>query len=210
MESSWEKLPWFSLLLGFAMVVVWGLISIAHAHERSLARVNDCFVQGLMAVDGLDSILDDLARLDVDEGAFFSTNDPRLQDGVIESTERLTLHIGMLNSIADRYNLQRPLVADLSRSISQVLGSIGESDGIAAVRGRAAAAAFFESKEAEVAEAREQASHLKVRITAGISNKIQNARTTGSFLRDLIYVAPANGIEHGARRIRIDRVATIP
>ena len=207
MDSFWERFPWLSVLSGLAIVVAWGVISLAHAHERSLARVNDSFIQGLMAVDELDSILDNLARLDVDQGAFFSTDDTRFQDGVIESTERLTLHVGVLNSIADRYNLQRPLVAALSRSISQVLASLGESDEIAAMRGRVAAAAFFESKEAEIAEARQEAGHLKAEIAAGISHRIQRARTTSAFLGDLIYIAPTNGFEQGARRIRYVRVS---
>ncbi len=208
MDSSSEKCPWLSLLPGFALVFAWGVISLAHAHERSLAQVNDSFVHGLMITDRLGAILDDLARLSVDQQAFLSTGDVRFQDGVIESSETLPLHMAMLNSLAAKSKWQAPLLASLSRSIDQVLGSVGQSDEIAAVRGKAAAVTFFESGEAAISEARGQADHLRTEITGSISDRIRNARTTKALLLDLLYVAPAEtGLEHGARRTLFGRVS---
>jgi hypothetical protein len=185
MDWSSEKYPWLYLLLGFALVFAWGVISLAHAYERSLARVNDSFTRGSMIMEQLGAVRDDLARLSVDQQAFLSTGDAIFQDGVIESIEALTLHIGILNSLAARSKLQAPALAALSRSIDQVLGSVGESDEIVARRGRAAAIAFFESREPTILEAGADAEHLRTRIAATISDRIQNAQSTAAFLHDL-------------------------
>jgi len=201
MDWSSEKYPWLYLLLGFALMFAWGVISLAHAHERSLARVNDSFTRGSMIMEQLGAVRDDLARLSIDQQAFLSTGDVLFQDGVIESTEALTLHIGILNSLAAKNKLQAPPLAELTRSIDQVLGSVGESDEIATRRGRAAAAAFFESKEATIFEAGAEAEHLRTHIAATISDRIQNARSTRAFLHDLLYIAPpANAFGHRVRR----------
>ena len=208
MDLSSEKFPWLYLLLGFALMSAWAVISVANAHQRSLARVNDSFTEGSMIADRLGGISDDLARLGVDQQAFLSTGDMRFQDGVIERSERLTLQIGMLNSLVAKSNLQRPILAGLSRSIDQVLASVGESDEIAAVRGRAAAIAYFESREDAISEAGWQADHLRTRITGSISDRIQNARTTKAFLQDLLYVTSAGtGLEHGTRTALFGRLS---
>ena len=189
MDLSSEKYPWLYLSLGFALMSLWAVISVANAHERSLARVNDSFTEGFIMADRLEGISDDLARLGVEQQAFLSTGDMRFQDGVIESSERLTLHIGMLNSLVAKSNLQRPILAGLSRSIDQILASVGESDEIVAVRGRAAAIVYFESREAVISEAGWQADHLRTQITGRISDRIQDARTTKAFLQDLLYTS---------------------
>src|SRR5260370_10435496 len=122
MDWSSEKYPLFFLLLCFALVVVWGVMSLVHAYDRSLAKVNDSFVQGLMLAEQLGVIGDTLVRLSVDQEAFLSTGDRRFQDGVIESAESFALDMARLNSLAASAKVQRPLLNSMSRSIDQVLG----------------------------------------------------------------------------------------
>jgi CHASE3 domain sensor protein len=190
MDWSSEKYPWLSLLLGFALVFVWGVMSLAHAYDRGLAKVNDSFIQGFMVVDQLGVIADALARLSVDQEAFLSTGDQRFQDGVIESAETFMLDMDRLNSLAAKSKLQRSLLNSLSRSIKQVLGSVAESNEIRDVRGRVAAVAFFESKEAAISDAKSQAEQLRIEITGCVSDRIRSARGPSALFEDFLYGAP--------------------
>ncbi len=197
MDWSSEKYPWFSLLLGFALVVVWGVMSLVHAYDRSLAKVNDSVVQGLMLAEQLGVIGDTLVRLSVDQEAFLSTGDRRFQDGVIESAESFALDMARLNSLAASGKVQRPLLNSLSRSIDQVLGSVADSDEIRDVRGRVAAVAFFGSKEAAIADAKSQAEQLRIEITGCISDRIRSARGSSALFEALLYGAPVgSGLVH--------------
>ncbi len=207
MDWSSEKHPWSYLLPGFALIFAWSVISIAHAHQRTLASVNDSFTRASIFMDRLGTITDDLDRLSVDQRAFLSTGDMRFQDGVIESSERLTMDIGMLNAMAARNEMERLLLVSLSRSIDQVQASVGESDTIATKRGRAAAAAFFESREVAVSEAKGEATQLKTEMSQDVSDRIRNARMARAFLQDLLYIGPAGtGFKH-SRRPLIGRVS---
>jgi CHASE3 domain sensor protein len=184
-----EKSPWLSLWLGFALVVVWGVMSLAQAYDRSLAKVNDSFAQGFTVLGRLGAILGALDRLNVHQRAFLSTGDPRFQDGVIESAETLALETDMLNSRADGSGLDRASMAGLSRSIKQVLASVGESDAVRDARGPAAAVAFFNSAEAAVSDAKWQADQLRIAVTRRIA-EIRTARGAGALLQALLYDAP--------------------
>lgn len=194
MDWSSEKYPWLSLLLALVLVFVWGVMSLAHAYYRRLAKVNDSFIQGFMIVDQLGVIADALGRLSVDQEAFLSTGDQRFQDGVVESAETFLLDRNRLNSLADSSQLRRSLNS-LSRSIDQVLSSVAESDKIREVRGRGAAVAFFESKEPAISDAKLQAERLKIGITGCVSDRIQSARGFSALFEDFLYDAPiGNGL----------------
>jgi hypothetical protein len=183
MDSS-EKNPWLSMWLGLALIFAWGLMSLAHAYNRSLAAVSDSFNQGFMLLGRLGTIVDALDRLGVDQRAFLSTGDERFQDGVIENAEALEINIDMLNSPAAIGKSQRVLLIGLSQSVRQVLDSVGESDGIRNVRSGAAATAFFDSKEDAVALAKWQAEQLRIAITRGMSGRIRKARSCNALLED--------------------------
>jgi CHASE3 domain sensor protein len=183
------KNPWLSLLFGVALAFVWGVMALAHSYDRGLAKVNDSFIQGFMIVDYLDVIVDALARLSVDQEAFLSTGDRRFEDGVIESAQTFGLDLDRLNSLAARSKLQRSFKS-LSRTIDQVLSSVAESNEIRDVRGRVAAVAFFDSKEAAIADAKAQAERLKIEITGCVTDRIRSARSPSALFEDFFYGAP--------------------
>jgi CHASE3 domain sensor protein len=185
-----EKYGWLSLLSGLALIFAWGVISLAHAHERSLASVDDSFTQGSMIMEGLGGVSADLDRLAIDQRAFLSTGDLQFQDGVIESSEALLLQMSRLQPLAAKNRMQPSLLADLQRWVDRALGSVGESDTVAARRGRAAAMEFFEDRGAAIWEARAQADHLKALVGESISDRIRNARSARAFLHDLVCIAP--------------------
>jgi hypothetical protein len=187
MDWSSEKYPWLSVLIGFALVFVWGVMSLVRAYDRSLAKANDSFIQGFMVVEELGVIVEALARLSVDQEAFLSTGDQRFQDGVIESAVTFAVDMDRLNALAAGSKSQRPLLNRLSGSLKQVLGWVAESDEIRDVRGRVAAVAFFESKEAAISDAKSQAEQLRVEITGCVSDRIRSGRGSSALFQVLLY-----------------------
>jgi hypothetical protein len=176
MDSSPEEYSWLSLSVAFALLSVWSVLSLAHTFDRRLAEANESFTRVFRVAGRLDMIVEALDHLGVDQQAFLSTGEESFQDGVIESIETLELNIEALNSLAARSTSHRvPLVA-LSRSIEQVIASVSESDRIREAGNKAAAAAFFESKEAEISQARSQTAQLRLETIASISDRIWNAR----------------------------------
>ncbi len=199
-----EKYSWASVLLGFVLVFVWGVISLAHAYDRSLTRMNASFTRGFMIVERLGAVLDAVSRISVDQQAFLSSGDARFQDGVVESAEALKIDISVLNSLAAKANVQSPALAKLARSIDQVLSMAGESDAIRQRRGAPAALAYFDSKETAISEARLQVTHLKDEINRHLSDRVRTARSPKALLRDVLGGAPREiALQHGAKAIRI-------
>jgi hypothetical protein len=189
MDWALEKYPWLSILLGFALLFVWGVVSLAHAYARGLAKVTDSFTQGFIVEEQLGAMLEALTHLSVDQEAFLSTGDQRFQDGVVESAQTLELDMYMLQ-LAYGTKLQRPLLNSLSRSIDLVMGSVAESDDIRDVRGRLAAVTFFDSQEAAISVAKSQADRLIIDITACLSDRVRSAHGTSVLFEALLYGAP--------------------
>jgi CHASE3 domain sensor protein len=199
MDWSAAKYPWLSLLLGLTLVFVWGVISLAHAYDRSLAEMKDSFAQGFMLVERLGGVLDTLARVRTDQQAFLSTGDDRFQDEVVGGAETLAVDISVLHSMAAPNEAERPLLIGLSRSIAKVLDAVAESDDLMERRGKADAIAFFDAQDAAVALARWQAERLRIQIAGRISDRIQSANTTNVVFRHLLNEAPLlNGSTCGA------------
>jgi hypothetical protein len=185
MDSSSEENSGRQLTVAFALLFVWGVMSIAHAYDRRLVEMNETFTEGFKVVGRLDIIADALDHLGVDQQAFLSTGDESFQDGVIESAEALELNIDMLNSSAAKAS--RPaLLAGLSRSVAQIFRSVGESDRIKEGRGKAEAAAYFASSEADISRAKSQSNQLRSEIIRSISDRIWSARGSNTLIVGLL------------------------
>jgi CHASE3 domain sensor protein len=186
-----EKSSWMSFGLGLALVCAWGVMSLAHAYQQSLAQVNDSFDQGFMVAGQLGAIVSSLDRLNVDQRAFLSTGELRFQDGVIESAETLELDMVKLNSMAATGKLRRAPTAGLSASVRQVLALMGEADRIKDARGAAAAVAFFDSKEPVMSLAVWQADQLRNEISRSTAEQIHGAHGANAVVEALRYAFPS-------------------
>jgi CHASE3 domain sensor protein len=186
-----EKSPWMSSVLGCVLVFAWGVMSLAHAYEQSLAKVNDSFDEGFMVVGQIGTILSSLDRLTVDQRAFLSTGETRFQDGVVESAETLELDADKLNTMAASSGLLRAPLIGLSASIQQILASVGESDKIRDARGTNAAVSFFDSKEPAMSLAQGRADHLRIEISRRVAERIRGAHSANALVEALLYGAPA-------------------
>jgi methyl-accepting chemotaxis protein len=186
MDPSSEEYPQLSLTLALALLFVWSVMSLGRVYDQRLGEVNDSFTKRFRVIGRLDVTLEALDHLAVDEQAFLSTGDETFQDGVVESIEHLELNIDMLNSLAAKSTSQRARLVELSQSIEQVIGTVGESDRIRDVHGKAAAADFFASKGDEISQAKWQAYEIQIEIIHSISDRIRSADTSPTLLGALL------------------------
>lgn len=186
MDSFSKEYSWLSLAVAFALLSVWSVMSLAHAYDRRLAEANESFTGAFRVVGRLDMIAVALDHLGVDQQAFLSTGEARFQDGVVENIQTLELGIDALHSLAARSTSHRALLVALSRSIEQVIASAAESDRIRDAGNKAAAAAFFESKELEISQAKSQIAQLRLETIASISDRTWNARGSEALVGALL------------------------
>jgi hypothetical protein len=95
--------------------------------------------------------------------------------------------MAVFDSLAANSKLERLLLANLSRSIEQVLGSVAESDHIREVRGKAEALAFFESREDAMPLVKWQAEQLRIQIAGRIADRIRSARSADAVFHELLF-----------------------
>ena len=117
-----------------------------------------------------------LDHLGVDQQAFLSTGEQQFQDGVVENIQTLELGIDALNSLAARSKTHRALLLALPRSIEQIIAGVAASDWIMEAGNQAAAAAFFESKEPGISQAKSQIARLRLESIVSMSDGLSNAR----------------------------------
>jgi len=158
-------------------------MSVVHVHDRHLAEANESFKGTFRLVARLDVVVDALDHLAVDQQAFLSTGDQSFQDEVVTSILTLQLNINALDSLAVK---DGALPVELSRSIKQIISAVGDSDGIRAARGKAAAINFFASKEDDVFRAKWQADHLRIEIIRSNVDRFWRARASSPLLEALL------------------------
>jgi hypothetical protein len=184
-----NTLAW-SLWFGLALAVIWGMMSLRDAYERSLAKVDICFSQGFMVVGRLDAIAGALDRLKVDQQAFLSTGDGRFLQDVWESARSLQDNVSWLNSIAAGNGLPRAPLTRMSGAIKQVLDLVGASYDVRDMRGRPAARAFFAAREATIAGAKFRTDELRIEVIQGISARILTAHGSNLLLDAIRWSLP--------------------
>jgi hypothetical protein len=183
LDSTSEQCSWLSLAIAFGLLFAWGVMSVVHVHDRRLAEANESFKGTFRLVARLDVVVDALDHLAVDQQAFLSTGDQSFQDEVVTSILTLQLNINALDSLAVK---DCALPVELSRSIKQIISAVGDSDGIRAARGKAAAINFFASKEDDVFRAKWQADHLRIEIIRSIVDRFWRARASSPLLEALL------------------------
>jgi hypothetical protein len=78
--------------------------------------------------------------------------------------------------LATKNKSWRALPVELSRTVEQVIRTVGESDGIREARGKAAAVDFFASKADDVSRAKRQADQLRFDIIRSIADRSSTSR----------------------------------
>jgi len=168
-----------------ALVVICLAIGFHCALNRSLTKVNDSLTGGFLILEHVDSILDDLDRLSLNQRAFLGTGDERFSQDVVESVMEIERHMDSLQQIARKGARLRPPIDNLARAIDWALDSLGKSNEIEQTSGAAVAIALLDNDES-LEDAKDVAQRLRRQATDGVFDRVQTERKMKAIL-DVIY-----------------------
>ncbi|MGO9056838.1 MAG: CHASE3 domain-containing protein [Candidatus Binataceae bacterium] len=171
-------------MLGVTVVVICLGIGFHHALKRSLMRVSDSFIGGLTVVDHVDSIVNQLDRLTIDQRAFLSTGDDRFSENVVESIMGIDRNLESLEVAANKDPRLRSPVAELSHSINWVMDSMGKSFQIQQTSGAAVAIALLDD-DPSVDGAKGEARRLRAVATDDVFDRVRSESRMRSILNVL-------------------------
>lgn len=172
------------MMFGLTVVVICLGIGFHHALRRALAQVSDSLVGGFVVVDHVDSIVNELDRLTIDQRAFLSTGDDRFSENVVESIMRIDRNLESLESAADKDERLREPVGRLTRSVNWVMDSMGKSFQVQQTAGNAVAIAFLDDDDS-VEDAKGDALRLRALATEGVFDRVRCEGRMQSILRVL-------------------------
>jgi hypothetical protein len=158
--SSAEYPKAVEIMFGLTFVIICLSIGVHHEFERTLAQVSDSIVGGLVVVDHVDNIVNELDRLTAHERAFLSTGDDRFSQVVVESIMGIDLNLEFLKVAAIKDRRLGGAVNKLSQSISVVMDSMGKLFQVQKTAGAAVAIAYLDD-DVSVDSAKDDAVRLR-------------------------------------------------
>lgn len=172
------------MLFGATVVVICLGIGFHHTLKRVLARVNDSLIGGLMVVDHVDSIVNQLDRLTIDQRAFLSTGDDRFSQNVAESVMGIDRNLESLRVAANKDQRLRNPVDRLCRAVNWVMDSMGKSFQVQQTNGSAVAIALLDD-DASVEGAKDEAVQLRTLATNSVLDGVRSESRMKSILKVL-------------------------
>ncbi len=166
---------------GLALVALCLAIGFHYALNRALTRVGASMNGAFLVVDDVDSILDGLDRLSLNQRFFLRTGDLRFSQDVYESITRIQRHMDSLRSVAQKGNRLRGPIAKLARAIDWALDSLRRSNDLEKSEGSAEAIALLD-KDESIAEAEKEAEQLRKLATEGVFDRVRTERKMKSIL----------------------------
>ena|SRR5271166_5908453 len=169
------------MMFGLTVVVICLGIGFHHALKRTLAQVSDSLVGGLVVVDHVDTIVNQLDRLTTDQRAFLSTGDDRFSEIVVESIMGIDRNLESLEIEAKKdHRLQEP-VDKLGQSLNWVMDSMGKSFQVQQTAGAAVAIAYLDD-DASADDAKDDAARLRRLATDSLFDRVRSESRIKSIL----------------------------
>jgi CHASE3 domain sensor protein len=168
-----------------AAVIICLSIGFRLVLNHSLARVTNSVTAGLIVVENVDSILDNLDRLSMNQRAYLATGDDRYSEQIAESVMAISTDLEALKQVSVKGEpLRRQWVTRLSQRIDWALDSVQQTYELKRLSGAEVAIVLLDNDVA-IDEARMEASELKKVATDGMFDRMENERTTDSILHVL-------------------------
>jgi CHASE3 domain sensor protein len=172
------------MVFGLTIVVICLSVGFHHALKRTMAQVSNSLVGGLVIVDHVDNIMNQLDRLTTDQRAFLSTGDDRFAEVVVESIMGIDRNLESLEVEAKKNQRLREPVGKLSQAISWVMDSMGKSFQVQQTAGAAVAIAYLDD-DASVDGAKDEAARLRRLATDSLFDRMRSESKMRSILNVL-------------------------
>ncbi len=165
-------------------VVICLIICFHLVLNRALNTVSNSVTGGLIVVENVDSIVDNLDRLNNNQRAYLSTGDDQYSEEVAESVIALSSDLEGLKQISVKGKPLQARIAELSHQIDVVLGSMQKTYEIQKTAGSAVAIALLDNDDS-ILDAKMDALALKKLATDGMFDRVRTQRKIGAILKVL-------------------------
>jgi CHASE3 domain sensor protein len=152
--------------------------------NRTLNTVSNSVTGGLIVVENVDSIVDNLDRLNNNQRAYLSTGDDQYSEEVAESVIALSSDLEGLKQISVNGKPLQARIAELSHRIDVALDSMQKTYEIQKTAGSAVAIALLDNDDS-VMDAKMDALSLKKLATDGMFDRVRTQRKMRSILQVL-------------------------
>jgi len=179
--TSAEDSKFIRVLAILAAAVICLSICFRFVLNHTLNRVNNSVTGGLIVVENVDSILDNLDRLNNNQRAYLSTGDDRFSEEVAESVIAISSNLEALKRISVKGEPLQRRITTLSHQIDWVLDAMEKTYEIQQSAGTAVAIALLDNDES-VTQAKMDAMSLKKLATDGMFDRVRTERRMRSVL----------------------------
>jgi CHASE3 domain sensor protein len=152
--------------------------------NHTLTKVTNSVTGGLIVVETVDSMLDSLDRLNMNQRAYLSTGDERYSEEVAESVIAISADLEALKRISVNGEPLRRRIAKLSHRIDWALQSVEKTYELKQTVGSGVAIALLDNDDA-IPEAKMDAVSLKKLATDGMFDRVETERKIRSILEVL-------------------------
>jgi hypothetical protein len=168
-----------------ALVILCLEIGFHYALNRALTRVSNSMNCALLVFDDVDSIVDGLDRLSLNQRFLIRTGDPRFAQDMYESVMGIERQMDSLRQVARKGSKLGGPIAELDRAVDLALSSLRRSNEVERSEGSAAAIRLLD-KDGSIAEARREAQQLRNLAANGVFDRVRAERGMKSIF-DLLF-----------------------
>jgi CHASE3 domain sensor protein len=170
---------------GLVVAVICLSIGFGLVLDRSLNRVSRSVTANLIVVENVDSMVDNLDRLNMNQRAFLSTGDDRYSEEIAESVMAISASLEALKQVSiNGEPLRQRWVSRLSQRVDWALGSVEKTYEMKRLAGAEVAIVLLDN-DITVEEAKMEALSLKRQATDGMFDRVESQEKMRSILQVL-------------------------
>jgi hypothetical protein len=179
-ESAILKLGAGMALLALCMGIGFRLVL-----NSSLTKIGRSIDGAFLVTDNVDSIVDGLDRLNLNQRFFIRTGDSRFSQDVYESVTVIERQMDSLRQVARHGSRLRASIAGLDRALDGVLATLRRCNEVEKSQSSAAAVALLD-KDESIVEAEQRARQLRNLAIEGVFDRVGSEGTMKSIIDGFI------------------------
>jgi CHASE3 domain sensor protein len=182
--SSAEDSKIVRMACGLAAAAICLSILFRFVLNHTLTKVTNSVTGGLIVVENVDSLVENLDRLNINQRAYLATSDDRYSEEVAESVITISTDLEALKGIWIKGEPLQRRVTKLSHQIDWALESVGKTYELQQDISPAVAIALLDNDDS-LSEAKMQALALKKAATDSMFDRVETERKLRAILQVL-------------------------
>jgi hypothetical protein len=149
------------------------------AFNRALTRIGASIKGGFVVIGDVDSIIDGLDRLSLNQRSFLRTGDLHFAQDVYESVTQIQRHMDSMRRVGPKGSRLRGAITSLDHAVDLALDSLGKSTEMEKSEGPAPAIKLLDQDQS-IADAEMEAERLRNLATEGVFDRVRAERRMSS------------------------------